>query len=42
MALVHVSSKGPQISQKHVESGGTHSDPTDTLWLDGAAKNPNR
>ena len=42
MAMVHVITKGPQISRKHVESGGTHSDPTDTLWLDGAATNPDR
>lgn len=42
MALVHVITKGPQISTKHVDSGGTHGDPTDTLWLDGAATNPNR
>jgi hypothetical protein len=41
MALVHVITKGPQISVKHVDSGGAHSDPTDTLWLDGAATNPN-
>lgn len=41
MALVHVITKGPQISSKHVDSGGTHRDPTDTLWLDGAATNPN-
>ncbi|HEU4756058.1 MAG TPA: DUF4287 domain-containing protein [Agromyces sp.] len=41
MALVHVITKGPQISSKHVDSGRTHSDPTDTLWLDGAATNPN-
>lgn len=42
MALVHVITKGPQISAKHVGSGGTHADATDTLWLDGAATNPNR
>ncbi|MRX44701.1 DUF4287 domain-containing protein [Agromyces kandeliae] len=42
MALVHVITKGPGISAKHVDSGGTHSDPTDTLWLDGTATNPNR
>jgi hypothetical protein len=42
MALVHVITKGPQISAKHVGSGGTHSDPTDTLWLDGAATDPAR
>ncbi|MCR2791607.1 DUF4287 domain-containing protein [Microbacterium sp. zg.Y625] len=40
MAMVHVITKGPQISAKHVGSGGTHADPTDTLWLDGAATNP--
>ncbi|WP_395244062.1 DUF4287 domain-containing protein [Agromyces sp. MMS24-K17] len=41
MALVHVITKGPQISAKHVDSGTAHSDPSDTLWLDGAATNPN-
>ncbi len=40
MALVHVIQKGPQISAKHVDSGTSHSDPSDTLWLDGAATNP--
>ncbi|MCR2784235.1 MULTISPECIES: DUF4287 domain-containing protein [unclassified Microbacterium] len=40
MAMVHVITKGPQISAKHVGSGATHADPTDTLWLDGAATNP--
>jgi hypothetical protein len=35
MALVHVIKKGPEISDKHVNSGGTHSDPTHTLKLDG-------
>ncbi len=42
MALVHVITKGPQIAANHVDSGGTHSDPSDTLWLDGRASNPNR
>ena len=42
MALVHVITKGPQISSKNVDSGGTHSDPSDTLWLDGQATKPNR
>ena len=42
MAMVHVITKGPQISDKHVGTGGTHSDPTDTLWLDGKATNPAR
>ncbi|WP_193596847.1 DUF4287 domain-containing protein [Microbacterium sp. YJN-G] len=40
MALVHVITKGPQISQKHVGSAGTHADPSDTLWLDGKSTNP--
>ena len=31
MALVHVIKKGPQIDAKHVDSGGTHSDPSDML-----------
>ncbi|GAA2042260.1 DUF4287 domain-containing protein [Agromyces tropicus] len=42
MALVHVITKGPQISTKHVDSDGVHRDATDTLWLDGAATNPDR
>lgn len=42
MALVHVVTKGPQLSAKHVDSGTTHSDPLDTLWLDGTASNPGR
>jgi hypothetical protein len=41
MALVHVIKNGPQISDKHVGTDGTHSDPSNTLWLDGAATNPN-
>ncbi len=41
MAMVHVITKGPTISGKHVDSGGTHSDPGDMLWLDGKASNPN-
>jgi hypothetical protein len=40
MALVHVIRKGPQIDAKHVNSGGTHSDPSELLWLDGKATNP--
>ena len=40
MALVHVIKNGPQIDAKHVDSGGTHSDPSDMLWLDGKATNP--
>lgn len=38
MALVHVLKHGPQINNKHVNSGGTHSDPSDTLKLDGKGK----
>ncbi|WP_395640401.1 DUF4287 domain-containing protein [Pseudolysinimonas sp.] len=41
MALVHVITKGPQIADKHVGSGTAHSDPSNTLWLDGRASNPN-
>lgn len=41
MALVHVITKGPQISDNHVDSGSTHSDPSNVLWLDGKATNPN-
>ncbi len=41
MALVHVITKGPKISQKHVGTDGTHSDASDTLWLDGKDTNPN-
>ncbi len=40
MALVHVITKGDKIDAKHVGSGGAHSDPSDTLWLDGKATNP--
>ncbi len=35
MALVHVMKNGAKISDKHVHSGGTHSDDSDTLRLDG-------
>ncbi len=42
MALVHVVTKGPQIAATHVDSGTSHSDPSDTLWLDGQATNPQR
>lgn len=40
MAMVHVITKGPKIDAKHVGSGGTHSDASDELWLDGKASNP--
>lgn len=42
MALVHVITKGPKIDAKHVKSGGTHSDASDTLWLEGKGSNPDR
>jgi Domain of unknown function (DUF4287) len=35
MALVYVIKNGPKIGSKHVNSGGTHSDDSDTLRLDG-------
>ena len=35
MALVHVIKNGPQISDKHVGTGGTHSDESNLLRLDG-------
>ena len=35
MALVHVINNGPKISDKHVGSGSTHADKSDTLRLDG-------
>jgi hypothetical protein len=40
MALVHVITKGPRISSKHVGSDGSHADESDELWLDGRASNP--
>ena len=38
MAFVHVVKNGATISDKHVGSGGTHSDPSTELRLDGLAK----
>lgn len=35
MAIVHVIKNGNQISDKHVGSGGSHSDPSNMLRLDG-------
>lgn len=40
MAMVHVITKGPKIDAKHVGSGGSHADSSDTLWLDGKDSNP--
>lgn len=40
MALVHVITKGAQISEKHVGTGTAHSDSSNTLWLEGRASNP--
>lgn len=42
MALVHVITKGPKIDAKHVGSGSSHADASDTLWLDGKDSNPAR
>lgn len=38
MALVHVIKNGSHIGDKHVNSGGTHSDESNTLRLDGLEK----
>ena len=35
MALVHVIKNGAAIGDKHVNSGGAHSDESNTLRLDG-------
>lgn len=35
MAIVYVIKNGAKISEKHVNSGGAHSDLSDTLELDG-------
>lgn len=35
MAMVHVITRGDQISDKHVGTGGAHTDASDRLWLDG-------
>jgi len=42
MALVYVITKGDKIGTTHVQTGGSHSDPSDTIWLDGAATHPMR
>jgi hypothetical protein len=38
MALVHVIKNGALISDKHVGTGNTHSDESNTLRLDGITK----
>lgn len=35
MALVHVIKNGPKIGNKHIGSGSTHNDESDTLILTG-------
>lgn len=35
MAIVHIIKHGDTISDKHVNSSGTHSDPSNKLNLDG-------
>lgn len=40
MAMVHVITKGPAISDKHVGASGSHADASNQLWLDGQASNP--
>jgi hypothetical protein len=37
MALVHVFHNGERIDDKHVNSSGAHSDPSNRLELDGVA-----
>ncbi|MFD9699214.1 DUF4287 domain-containing protein [Lentzea sp. NPDC059081] len=37
MALYHVLKNGPEISEKHVGTTGTHRDESTTLRLDGIA-----
>ena len=37
MALAHVVRNGPEISDKHVGTGGAHRDESTTLRLDGLA-----
>jgi hypothetical protein len=38
MALVHVAKNGPQVSDKHVGSSGSHRDESNMLRLDGKAR----
>ncbi len=40
MAMVHVITKGPTISEKHVGTDGVHRDESIDLWLDGKASKP--
>ncbi|CAB4728246.1 unannotated protein [freshwater metagenome] len=40
MAMVHVITKGPTISDKHVGTSGSHADAGTELWLDGQADRP--
>ena len=35
LAMLHMITKGDQISSKHIGTDGTHSDASDRLWLDG-------
>lgn len=35
MAIVYIIKNGPKISDKHVNTGTAHSDPSNTLNLDG-------
>jgi len=39
-AVAYVIVKGDRISSKHVGSGGSHSDASDRLWLDGKDSRP--
>lgn len=37
MAIVHILKNGASIPDKHVGTGGTHTDESNQLWLDGKA-----
>ena len=39
-ALSYVITKGPNIGSKHVGADGSHSDPSEVLWLDGKDSKP--
>ncbi len=40
MAIVHILKNGSTISDKHVDTEGSHRDESQQLWLDGKANRP--
>ena len=40
MAMLHVTQKGQQISEKHVGTDVVHRDESVAFWLDGVAGTP--